>query len=322
MTALGLDCGGTASRWHLLDAAGKSVGHGTGAPLSGHLFTPDARDAAMAALRDLARDIRAVESPVAALVAGVTGLSADGPEGRVLADTLAAFLTVPVDRINVRNDLWLAYHAAFAPGAGILVYAGTGSAACHVDTDGGVWNAGGHGCLIDDAGSGFWIGQRALRWLMRRADATGAFPSGPLVDALFARIGGSDWEAVRAYAYTDSRHNIAALAPAIAEAAEAGDPTATGIIAAAGRALAEPALALVDRVGLRPVALAGGVARLHPLLFETFDRSLAVPDCQVVDIDPAATGARLALDMLGGATPDSGAGTGSGGSAAPDLRGQ
>ena len=112
MTALGLDCGGTGSRWHLLDAAGRPVAHGTGPPLSGHIFDRAVREAAMAALRDLARDIRAAGRPVEAVVAGVTGLSPDGPEDRVLADTLAALLEVPVVRIAIHDDLWLAYHAA------------------------------------------------------------------------------------------------------------------------------------------------------------------------------------------------------------------
>ncbi len=313
MTALGLDCGGTASRWQLLDPAGNPVASGAGRPLSGHIFDRAARETAMATLRDMMRDIRAAKVPVEAVTAGITGVSEDGPEGRVLADTLAALLELAVDRIAVRDDLWLAYHAAFRPGEGILVYAGTGSAACHVDADGRSERAGGHGWLINDAGSGFWIGQRALRWMMRRADATGSLPSGVLAEALFDRIGGTDWEAVRAYVYADSRRRIASLAPAVGAAANTGDPTATGIIAAAGRALAESALALIDRVGLRPVALAGGAARLHPLLFETFDRTLAVPDCRLQEIDPAATAARLALERLGGAAPASETGSGSAG---------
>ncbi len=311
MTSLGLDCGGGGSRWHLLDAAGKALAAGTGPRLSGHIFDPNEREAAMAALRALGQEIGAAGTKIEAVVAGVTGLSPDGPEGRVLADTLAALLAVPVDRIIVRDDLWLAYHAAFRPGEGILVYAGTGSAACHVDGAGQTVRAGGHGWLIDDAGSGFWIGQRALRWLMRRVDATGGMPTGALADALLDRIGGRDWETIRGFAYTDSRHRLASLAPAVATAAEAGDPTATGIIAAAGRALSEPALALIDRVGLRPVVLAGGAARLHPLLFETFDRSLAVPDCRIVDIEPAKTAARMALESLGGAAPETETGAGS-----------
>ncbi len=311
MTALGLDCGGSESRWHLLDESGARLADGTGPRLSGHIFSRDEREIAMDALRALGRDIRAANVPVKAATAGVTGLSSDGPEGRVLAETIAALLELPAEQVVVRDDLWLAYHAAFRPGDGILVYSGTGSAACHVDAEGRSVRAGGHGWLIDDGGSGFWIGQRALRWMMRRADATGSLPTSLLADALLDRIGGRDWEAVRAYTYAESRSRIAALAPAVAHAAENGDATATGIIAASGRALAELGLALIDRVGLRPVGLAGGAARLHPLLFETFDRALAVPDCRLVDIAPAETAAQLSLERLGGPAQSPGTEAGS-----------
>ncbi len=136
MTALGLDCGGSESRWVVLDDAGEQMARGTGPRMSGHIFDPAERDIAMTALRALCTDIRASAAPVHAVVAGVTGLSNDGPENRVLADTLAALLEIPFERITIGDDMWLAYHAAFRPGEGILVYAGTGSAACHVDADG------------------------------------------------------------------------------------------------------------------------------------------------------------------------------------------
>ena len=298
MTALGLDCGGTESRWHLLDREGRLVGHGRGPRLSGHLFEPKEREIAMDALRALCRDIRKLEAPVEAAVAGVTGLSEDSPERRVLAEVIGALLEVPAKAVTVQGDLWLAYHAAFEPGAGILVYAGTGCAACHVTAEGGVLRAGGHGLLIDDAGSGFWIGQQALRWMMREHDRTGELPDTGLSEALLGQIGGRDWGVIRSYVYADSRRRVAELAPVVASAAEAGDPVATELFAEAGRELARLGLAMIDRVGLRPVALTGGAARAHPLLFETFDRALAVPECRIVDTDLAQAAARLALDSL------------------------
>lgn len=298
MTALGLDCGGTESRWHVLDRQGRLVAHGRGPRLSGHLFEPREREIAMDALRALCGDIRKLEVPVEAVVAGVTGLSEESPERRVLAEVIGALLELPAKAVTVQDDLWLAYHAAFEPGAGILVYAGTGSAACHVTTEGRVLRAGGHGLLIDDAGSGFWIGQQALRWMMREHDRTGELPDTVLSETLLGHVGGRDWDAIRSYVYADSRRRIAELAPVVASAAETGDPVATEIFAEAGRELARLGLALIDRVGLKPVALTGGAARAHPLLFEIFDRTLAVPECRIVDTDPAEAAARLALESL------------------------
>ena len=47
MTALGLDCGGSESRWHLLDESGARLADGTGPRLSGHLFSRDEREIAI-----------------------------------------------------------------------------------------------------------------------------------------------------------------------------------------------------------------------------------------------------------------------------------
>ncbi len=302
MTALGLDCGGSESRWLLLDGEGQTIARGTGPRLSGHIFDPAERDVAMSSLRTLCRDIRAAAvpidgAPIDALVAGITGLTPDGPEGGVLADTLAGFLEIPAGRIKINDDLWLAYHAAFQPGEGILVYSGSGCAACHIDTGGQAWRAGGRGIAIDDVGSGFWIGQQALRWMMRQVDRTGEFPSGALASALCDRIGGRDWDVIRAHVYVEPRGRVAALALAVADAAKANDPVSLSILEEAGKALAELALALIGRVGLKPVVLTGRAAALHPAIFDTFDRALASPDAKLIVVDPAQAAARLALEM-------------------------
>lgn len=296
MTVLGLDCGGSESRWVVLDDAGERVARGTGPRMSGHIFNPAEREIAMTALRTLCTDIRAAAAPVHAVVAGITGLSNDGPENRVLADTLAALLEVPFERVIIGDDMWLAYHAAFRPGEGILVYAGTGSAACHVDADGLVWSAGGRGCVIDDAGSGFWIGQQALRWMMRQVDRTGDLPADTLAEALCGRIGGREWETIRGYVYAESRGRVAMLAMAVADAAKADDPIALSILQEAGSALADLALALIGRVGLKPIALTGRASSLHPAIFEAFDRTLATPDTRLITIDPSEAAARLAFE--------------------------
>src|SRR5690606_29898485 len=103
--------------------------------------------------------------------------------------------------VTVLGDVVTAYLSAFEPGAGVLVYAGTGSVAVHVAGDGAIVRAGGHGYLIDDAGGGYWIGREALKRLLRAADAIGAPPTGRLASAVFAALGGSDWPTVRDAVY-------------------------------------------------------------------------------------------------------------------------
>ena len=71
---------------------------------------------------------------------------------------------------------------------------------------------------------------------------------------------------------TTSRGDIGRLAEAVGEAAAEGDATAIAVLEAASRELATFALAMERRLGSRlPIALAGGVAKLHPAIATWFN---------------------------------------------------
>ncbi len=134
------------------------------------------------------------------------------------------------------SDTRLAYLCAFAPGEGVLVYAGTGSAASHVAAEGGVTLVGGKGVIIDDAGGGYWIATRGLRSLLRREDARpGSAWKTPLGQAFARRSAGADWPSVRQVVYGGDRGGIGRLALAVAEAAAGGDASALSILEAGAR---------------------------------------------------------------------------------------
>ena len=75
---------------------------------------------------------------------------------------LAARLRRLARRVRVLSDLELAHVGAFRGGPGVLLIAGSGSAALARDRRGRFRRAGGWGPLIGDEGSGFWIGKEAL----------------------------------------------------------------------------------------------------------------------------------------------------------------
>ena len=83
---------------------------------------------------------------------------------------LATAFAAPEAGVRVVSDVEIAYRAAFAPGEGYLVYAGTGSIAAFIDAQGVLHRAGGRGVALDDAGGGYWIAREALRRLWRRED--------------------------------------------------------------------------------------------------------------------------------------------------------
>src|SRR5690606_40814808 len=82
------------------------------------------------------------------VVAGVTGLDTGSPQARRLEAFLRERLELDEGAVTVLGDVVTAYLSAFEPGAGVLVYAGTGSVAVHVAHDGTLVRAGGHGYLI------------------------------------------------------------------------------------------------------------------------------------------------------------------------------
>lgn len=290
--ALGIDSGASSTRWRLERCDGQIVAQGRGAPITGHLFTPEAQAAAKAAIEVIGIEV-ALHGRPGCVLAGVTGLSVESAPAKFLQHAFAQVFDVPIKRVAVQDDLRIAYLGAFAPGDGILVYAGTGSIAYHLAIDQTIQRAGGHGFLIDDAGGGFWIGQMALRAMLRRRDELRTATS--LDHALLVAIGSEDWPSIRAFAYGGGRQAVASLARVVCDAANQGDGEAAPLIARAGAELARICQALIDRLGPLPIALAGGVARGSPLLFEGLRRELGSGVAVRLHTDePVATAAMLA----------------------------
>ncbi len=296
MSGLGLDCGGSATRWVVCDQDG-IVARGELPAVSGHLFNAAERErlgAMAAALRAAVSRYGVGRYGVGRAVVGVTGLSSGSDEAARFAGVVAEAVGLTLDRVVVRDDLWIGYHAAFRPGAGHVVYCGTGSIGLHVRSDGSVLRVGGRGMLIDDAGSAFWIGREALRLVWRRIDATGDAGETPLPRALATAIGAADWDSARRYVYGGGRDAVAQLARAVAQAANSGDADALGLLRRAGVELAGLAGALAAREGALPVALIGRAAGLHPAILAAM--RAAVPDARLVDVDAAAAAARMGLE--------------------------
>lgn len=293
MTALhlGLDFGGSRSKWHLLRGE-QTVASGFTPPLTAALLdTPQGATH----LQALAQALPALPGRVHA---GLPGFSPARPDAGQLRAQLCAALGVQDAQLTLESDLDLAYRAHLHAGRGVLLYAGTGSVAYHVTADGRVCRAGGHGYLIDDDGAGYALGRGALRWLTREQDH-GRMPQGPLADALGARMGGVDWDTVRAFAYEEpGAARVASLAPALGEAADAGDEAARAVVEQVAGSLCDLALAVQAQVGAPlPVTATGGALRVTPLFMAAVRRRL--PGVTLQFRDHAQAAAREASRSLG-----------------------
>ncbi len=289
MNALGIDVGASSSKFVVMNAKGLVLETGSFDPFSGHVFNAESRAANFAILEKLLARVKPFQ--IAAVTAGITGLSLEvASEFQVF---MAGFLELLPEQVQVMNDMDLAYRANFAPGAGILVYAGTGSIAYHVATDGSVVRSGGYGFLIDDAGGGFWIGREALKLALFRLERG---ISDPLSRLIFEHIGSTDWDAVKSFAYGGGRQALASLAPIVGIAVNQDSTDAQELLIQAAHALVKLAQNMRFKLERLPIVFAGGVFNVSPLLEETIKQ--AFPDATFNRASSALSAARMALENL------------------------
>jgi N-acetylglucosamine kinase-like BadF-type ATPase len=296
--ALGLDAGGTGTRYVLVARDGHVLAEGQGPAMSGtQLLDAGGRIGVDITLGGIAR---ALPQLPRAIVAGITGYD------HVLAPEMLPRLTqvfgVEAGAAKAMSDIELLCRAAFPPGDGIVVYAGTGSIAALLDAMGYLHRAGGRGVTIDDAGGGHWIAREALKRVWRAEDEEpGSWQRSALAQALFEQVGGNEWHHTRQWVYGGpgtSRGKLGELAGVVAGVA-ARDAAAMALLEQAGRELARLPQALMRRYGRHPLAVAGRVFELHPAVERGFAAALpAGTEITPLREAPHEAAARLALRLL------------------------
>ena len=266
LIALGLDAGGNGTRWSLVDSHNmQPLADGVIDSISGHLY-------AQTDMLILQQILATLVLPMApdCIVAGISGLETELAE-QVIQQQFMQHFQLSAAQVIVKSDQWLAYHAYFKAGEGIVVYAGTGSFAYHQPCSSAPLRLGGYGLLLDDAGGGAWIAQQALQHILRGEDRHPTSQwNQPLGQYMAQAVGNASWQAVCHYVYSQDRGALGRLALAVAAAAHT-DNNALGILNRASAALVELALIARQRVGQAlPVVLAGGVTRLHPIINRYF----------------------------------------------------
>ncbi len=297
--ALGIDAGGTQTRWALLSRTGETVGTGYAAGLSGmQMHTDSGRSTVQTRLAEIAGELNPFlsDATICAIVAGVTGVGAGNPE---LAEMLSSRFGVALNCVSVVSDIEIAYHAAFAPGEGYLVYAGTGSIAAYIDTGNTLHRAGGRGVQLDDAGGGYWIAREALRRIWRREDESpGAWHDSPLARLLFEKVGGESSVYSSRFLIERDRGEVGLLARHVAASA-ATDPLASELLTEAGIELARLANAMQRRFGQRKIVVGGRAAQLHPSIEAALRHHVTMPaSIEFRELYSHSAAARLALNRI------------------------
>lgn len=140
------------------------------------------------------------------------------------------------DKYYLCNDGELAFHAQ-ADAPGIVIIAGTGSIVIGIDKDGSSVRAGGWGYGYSDIGSGYWIGNEALKYSLLYCD--GCRPFSRLYEAVRVFLGAADFETLP-YRITQIQEcpEIARVAVCVIEQAEKGCECAKRILMEGADALA------------------------------------------------------------------------------------
>src|SRR5579859_2194899 len=319
---LGFDAGGTKTDCVVLDAAGHLLAETTGGPAN-PLRVGFAK--AFFALEDTAR--RALTAAqqetesVHAICAGVAG--AGRPR---IVRRLASYLShaFPQAAVRVITDIEIALEAALAQGnvdrqsleAGIVIVAGTGSAAYGRDFSGKTARAGGWGPWIGDLGSAYDIGRRAIEATLHARDHLGP-PTALGEKILRAEEGDAaaktsktskiqDWNAILERIAKRPDAVFPRLFPVVVEAAAAADAVAQEILAAAAHSLASLAKAVIDTLDFNDqpfiVAKSGGVFGHSAHLDAALDQELAriAPSAHLdsLRISPARAAAELARKSI------------------------
>lgn len=263
---VGLDVGGTSTRAAVLTLGGQRLG--TGRAGGGNPTSHGAERAAgeiHAALCTALSGVDPTRVRAGAIgLAGASRLLAD-PAGRAAFDRAwhEAGLRCPY---TVHSDALVAYASGTAAPDGTVLIAGTGAVAAQVRALRLDRVADGHGWLLGDSGSGFWLGREAVRRLLADLDS-GQVPGG-LSHRILTELLGSATVAVHprdtvdAVIQTVTRRapvELARLAPSVIQAARDGDPAASELIGQAAAHLAQSTSRIRPAGTTEPIVLGGGL---------------------------------------------------------------
>jgi N-acetylglucosamine kinase-like BadF-type ATPase len=298
---LGFDGGGAKTDCVLADAQGQIVARSKTGP-SNPLRTGYTR--AWFALSEAADSVLSRQKIKAGHIRGIcAGLGGAGRSG--VARRVTSFFErgYPNAQVRVVTDLEIALDAAFSEGEGMILLAGTGSAAFGRDAAGRTARAGGRGPWFSDEGSAYDIGRRAFAAVERAEEDRG--PATALTTRAFSWHHCHDWNGLMDRVIKNPDDVLPQTFPLVAQLADKGDAVACEILSTAAASLAELAGCVANELGWRDreaaIAKAGGMygrSKFFDAAIESEVKKVA-PRARLISlpISPAAAAAREAVRL-------------------------
>jgi N-acetylglucosamine kinase-like BadF-type ATPase len=299
---LGFDGGGTKTDCVLADMEGNVLARAATGPsnplragyMKAWFALGEAADSVMARQKITADNI-------AAVCAGLGGAGRPGVVRRVNSYFERSF---PHAEIRVTTDLEVALEAAFGCGEGILLLAGTGSAAFGRDAEGRTARAGGRGPWFSDEGGAFDIGREAVRAVSLADERRG--PETALTKKIISPHHWRDWTLLFEAVSKNADDVFPKVFPFVAQLADKGDEVSQRILTSAAALLAGLALAVAGDLGWteRPSDIAkwGGVYGHSKFFDAAIEKEVTkvLPHARLIgiDISPAEAAVRMAAREL------------------------
>lgn len=283
---IGIDGGGTRTRYVAVDASGRVCGERRGGGGSYRDRGAEAVGEMLAReVRELIRDAGIRDADVPGIFFGMPCYGESGEKELADATGTVSRLLAPW-RVAYGNDVIASWAGAFAlppEGGGVAVLSGTGAMSITRDASGRVARCGGWSEFFSDEGSCYWLGVETMRLFSRQAD--GRAEKGALYNIVrdFFHLA-DDYEIIDIMheEYFGKRDRVAELQLLLRDAAQAGDPSCTALYAAAARELAGLARGLAAKTKTpdgedtqdAPVSYAGGLFRAGELILAPFAEAI------------------------------------------------
>jgi N-acetylglucosamine kinase len=249
---LGVDGGATKTVALFGNESGKVLGKGEAGPSNFHNI---GANAAAKAIKDAAREAQrhahlVGKRPEVAVVA-LAGI--ESGKDRAIAQRLVRKAKIARAALVVHDSV-AALQAATQGKPGVVVISGTGTVAAGINSAGKYVRVGGWGYIIDDVGSGYFIGKEGLRMAFRAHD--GRSPPTTLTRHLLERFSVRTLNEVATEIYVKGLtvDEVAQLARVVSRMA-AHDRVCRGILNEAGLALGESVCAVARRLGMNRVPI-------------------------------------------------------------------
>ena len=306
MYVLGIDGGGTRTTGIVADEFGNVYMHAvTGRSNPNTLQQAEFEDVICGLVRELKKQNDAVFNQLSICFAGIAGVGESGRDTEVAA--LLARELPEGTKVIVRNDAFNALYSGTLGGPGIVQIAGTGAVTLGINESGEVARSGGWGYLFDDEGSGFYLGNEALKAVFRSYDDRGHATS--LTDRImdYFEVGRVPDIIGKVYGQEHPRSVIAPLSQIVVQEAQAGDVVSKGIIEKACSEMMHSIEAchrrLFDEHHPTAIVLSGGVFTDADLFVDVSDElaRLSIPNVEFQTTQVPPVGGAVLAGLVGSA---------------------